>query len=59
MTEQQASESREADRVEEPVPIIQELFDNIWLLFLVSAVIVLVSYVIWGIIDLVSIPVSP
>jgi hypothetical protein len=57
MAEQQATESGNVDRVDEPIPIMQELFDNIWLLFLVSVVIVLVSYILWGIIDLVNIPV--
>jgi hypothetical protein len=57
MAEQQPSEPGEVNRVDEPIPIMQEIFDNIWLLFLVSVVIVLVSYILWGIIDLVNIPV--
>lgn len=36
---------------EEPVPVMQEIVDNIWFLFLVSGVIILVSYIIWGLID--------
>ena len=59
MEEQQPSGSVGSERGEEPVPIIQELFDNIWFLFFVSAVIVLVSYIIWGMIDLLSVQVSP
>ena len=59
MEEQQPSGSVGSERDEEPVPIIQELFDNIWFLFFVSAVIVLVSYIIWGMIDLLSVQVSP
>jgi hypothetical protein len=59
MAEQQASEPGDVDRVDEPIPIMQELFDNIWFLFFVSSVIVLVSYVIWGMIDLLSVQVSP
>lgn len=57
MEEQRPSEPGEVNRVDEPIPIMQEIFDNIWLLFLVSVVIVLVSYILWGIIDLVNIPV--
>ena len=43
---------------DEPVPVMQEIFDNIWFLFLVSGVIILVSYIIWGLIDLVNTPVA-
>ena len=57
MAEQHATESGDIDRVDEPIPIMQEIFDNIWLLFLVSVVIILVSYIVWGIIDLVNVPV--
>jgi hypothetical protein len=57
---QQTSPTGEAnDRGEEPIPVIQEIFDNIWLLFLVSATIVLVSYIVWALIDLVNIPTAP
>lgn len=57
---QQAPPGTEADdRNEEPVPVLQEFYDNIWLLFLLSMTIVLVSYIVWGIVDLVNIPVAP
>jgi len=39
------------------VPALQDLYDNIWVLFLVSLLIVLVSYIIWGLIDMLSRPV--
>lgn len=39
------------------VPAMQDLYDNIWVLFLVSLLIVLVSYIIWGLIDMLSRPV--
>lgn len=43
----------------EPIPVMQEIFDNIWFLFLVSGVIILVSYLIWALIDLVNVPTLP
>lgn len=43
---------------ERPVPVMQEIYDNIWFLFLVSGVIILVFYIIWALIDLLSVPVS-
>ncbi len=59
MTQQEMSDRLPPDERDEPVPVLQELYDNIWLLFLVSSVIILVSYVIWAMIDLVNIPVAP
>ncbi|MBI4312832.1 MAG: hypothetical protein HY681_13780 [Chloroflexi bacterium] len=44
---------------DEPIPVMQEIYDNIWFLFLVSGVIVLVSYIIWSLIDLVNRPTLP
>lgn len=40
-------------------PLMQEIFDNLWLLFLVSMAIVLISYLAWGLIDLVNVPRLP
>ena len=41
------------------VPVMQEMFDNIWLIFLMSGVIVLVSYIIWGLVEMLSVPTLP
>lgn len=37
----------------------QKMFDNIWLLFLLSVVISGVIYNVWGIMDLLSVPPAP
>lgn len=39
---------------QEPVPGMQKLYDNIPLIFLLSLVIMIISYTLWGIIDFVS-----
>ena len=39
----------------EPVPQGQKVFDNIWLLFLLSLLISGVIYNVWGIMDLMSV----
>jgi hypothetical protein len=44
---------------EHPVPVMQEIYDNIWFLFLISGVIILVFYIIWALIDLLAVPISP
>lgn len=42
-----------------PIPVMQEIYDNIWFLFMLSMTIVLVSYIIWGLIDMLSFPTLP
>lgn len=37
----------------------QKLFDNVWLLFVLSLAISTVIYNIWGIADLLSVPPAP
>lgn len=56
MTEQQ----QPLEAAEEPrIHPLQEMMDNIWLIFFASALITLVFYVIWGLIDLVGRPTLP
>ena len=43
----------------EPVPQGQKIFDNIWLLFLLSLLISTLLYNVWGIVDLMRIPLAP
>lgn len=50
----------EKDKQEnEPVPQGQKIFDNIWLLFLLSLIISTLIYNVWGIIDLLNVPIAP
>ncbi len=51
---QQANQRREG-----PIPVMQEIYDNIWFLFMLSIGIVLISYIIWGLVDMLSIPTLP
>lgn len=41
---------------EEEIPLLQQLYNRIWLLALAAMVFFLVVYVGWGIIDIVSVP---
>jgi zona occludens toxin (predicted ATPase) len=43
----------------EPVSKWQAVFDNIWLLFLLSLLISTLIYNVWGIADLLSVPPAP
>ena len=58
MAEPEASPPGEA-QPEERISPMQEIYDNVWLLFLASGVVILVFYLIWGLIDLVNIPTLP
>jgi zona occludens toxin (predicted ATPase) len=37
----------------------QKIFDNIWLLFILSLLISTLIYNVWGIIDLLNVPLAP
>ncbi len=43
----------------EPIARGQKIFDNIWLLFLLSLLISTLIYNVWGIMDLLSVPPAP
>lgn len=43
----------------EPVPQGQKIFDNVWLLFLLSLVISGIIYNAWGLMDLMRVTTAP
>jgi hypothetical protein len=50
----------EKDKKEnEPISKWQKMFDNIWLLFVLSLLISTVIYNAWGIYDLLHVPLAP
>jgi hypothetical protein len=44
---------------EEPVPVMQQIMDNPWILLFLGVVIPTVLYLIWGVMEIISIPVAP
>ncbi|HUE75494.1 MAG TPA: hypothetical protein VMP10_01600 [Chloroflexota bacterium] len=56
---EQSRPSSEDDRSDERIPMMQRLYDNIWLLFLLSMVSVFGFYMLWGFIDLANVPTLP
>ena len=48
-----------SDKDEKEATKWQKICDNIWLLFLLSLLISGVLYNVWGIIDLVNVPIAP
>lgn len=43
----------------ESVSMGQKIFDNVWLLFVLSLVISTLIYNVWGIVDLLNVPPAP
>lgn len=43
---------------DEPVPFMQQLLDNPWMLLFLGVVLPTVLYTIWGVMEIVSLPVA-
>ena len=43
---------------EEPVPFMQQLIDNPWMLLFLGVVIPTVLYIIWGVMEIASVPIA-
>ena len=50
--------TRQPDDEDEPIPTMQKLLDNPFLLLFLGVVIPTVSYLIWGIMEIISIPIA-
>jgi hypothetical protein len=50
------AESVRTESSTEDVPVIQQIFDSIWLLAGVAIVFFVLSYLVWGMVDLITIP---
>lgn len=53
-----ASENRQAETKTERVPFFQRMLDNPFLLLFIGVTVPTVSYTIWGIMEVASIPVA-
>ncbi|MGE5130994.1 MAG: hypothetical protein ACM3IK_15280 [Sphingomonadaceae bacterium] len=54
-----ATEMQPMDEVpEEPVPMMQQLLDNPFLLLFLGVVIPTVFYLIWGVLEILSLPLA-
>lgn len=51
--------SKKEKQENEPIDPMQKVFDNIWLLFLLSLLISGVIYNAWGLMDLMGVPPAP
>ena len=58
MNEQTHNEERTGGTEQEPVPAMQKLLDNPFLLLLLGVLMPAVFYIIWGIIEITQIPIA-
>jgi len=58
MSENLHSADREDDP-DEPIPAMQQLLDNPFLLLFIGVATPVVLYIIWGVMEIVGIPVAP
>lgn len=52
-------EEREEKKEDEKVPFWQIIYDDVFLLFLLSIVIMAISYTIWGLMEIANVPLHP
>ncbi|MFU8878398.1 MAG: hypothetical protein ACNA7E_09665 [Wenzhouxiangellaceae bacterium] len=51
--------NRPEDEQDEPIPVMQRMLDNPFLLLFLGVTIPTVSYIIWGVMEIVTIPIAP
>jgi hypothetical protein len=52
------NEINEMDDSEEPIPFMQKLLDNPFLLLFLGVMIPMVVYTLWGVIDILTVPLA-
>ena len=50
--------SHQADDPNEPVPLMQQLLDNPFILLFLGVMIPMIVYTLWGVIDILTVPLS-
>ena len=58
MTEEAQNEGQSGAGEQEPIPAMQKLLDNPFLLLLLGILVPAVFYIIWGIIEITQIPIA-
>ncbi len=53
------SGARGADASEEKVPVMQQVLDNPFLLLFLGVALPTVLYILWGVMEIATVPVSP
>lgn len=59
MAEKHPESVAPTDQTDERVPVIQQILDNPFLLLFLGVTIPTVFYILWGVMEIAGIPVSP
>ena len=59
MSEQQNDDTGHEEADSERVPFMQQLLDNPFLLLFLGVVVPTVFYILWGIMEIIQIPIAP
>jgi hypothetical protein len=57
-TDNEPTDSSPGDDGNEPVPVMQRVLDNPFLLLFLGVVIPTIFYILWGVMEIVSIPLA-
>jgi hypothetical protein len=49
----------EDEALDEPVPLMQQLLDNPFMLLFLGIAVPTVLYIVWGVMEIVSLPIAP
>ena len=58
MTNSTGSADLDADEMDEGVPVMQQILDNPFLLLFLGIAVPTVLYIVWGVMEIISIPVA-
>ncbi|HEY5633673.1 MAG TPA: hypothetical protein VIT02_07915 [Burkholderiaceae bacterium] len=56
---EQASKAGAAPQPEERIPAMQQILDNPFLLLFLGVALPTVLYIVWGVMEIVTVPISP
>jgi len=59
MNDNDAGESTPDNSEQEPIPMMQRVLDNPFLLLLLGILVPTIFYIVWGIIEITQIPMAP
>ena len=58
MTDSTSQPDMTADEMDEGVPVMQQILDNPFLLLFLGVVVPTVFYIVWGVMEIVSLPIA-
>ena len=53
------NQESENDQAAERIPVMQRILDNPFLLLFIGVVVPTIFYIIWGVMEIVTIPIAP